>query len=56
MSEITELLKISMAGNAENTTASHSQIFSSDKYVFINSVNLHQDQEQKSETNLRFVP
>jgi len=41
--EITELLKISMAGNLEKITAFHSQIFSSNKYVFINSVNLHQD-------------
>lgn len=30
-----------MAGTLEKSTAFHQQIFSSNKYAFINSVNLH---------------
>lgn len=37
-----------MAGTLEKITAFHQQIFSSNKYVFINSVNLHQDQKHKT--------
>lgn len=40
---MTKLLQILMAGTLEKITAFHQQIFSSNKYVFINSVNLHQD-------------
>lgn len=36
-----------MAGTPEKITAFRQQIFSSNKYAFINSVNLHQNKKHK---------
>lgn len=44
-----------MAGTLKKITAFHQQILSSNKYAFINSVHLQQDQKQNKNHKLKFI-